>query len=378
MSRVDRRGLTAAIAATTIAIALVAPGLAAAQDVVEPEPASVRFLSGSFHGPADVYADGVLVAEGLEFATATEYLDLPGGDVRFETVGQGMMLEEVRDSYGTGLFPNAAEATQALKPGTAYTVIVNGSDSGHTEFRFTQDKATPKAGKVQARVIDMCTYCGPLDFYAGKAKKPFAKGLDYKPAKQASKYAKVKAGELDVVPRVQGFKKPAGDFEPVTLEPGTANSLYMVGRWDAGTMTLVPLLDAAVSNQRVLNASAAGPKLDVYVDGKRVARKVAPGKTLKVKNVLADEHEVQLVTAGADPAEAALVQGSVVLEPGPSLMSLGVGADATAALSGSELAPGGYEVLMGSVPDDGSLALLVVGRPLENVVPEPVAEEADA
>ena len=298
-----------------------------AEEAAPVETAKVRFLHGSLHGPIDAYVGGDLMLEGLEFGQISDYMDVPVGGQLLEVVGQGMTLDEARGMYGTGVFPNIAEATQTLKADAAYTVVVNLSDASGTEFLILKDKPKPAAGKAMLRVVGgICEACGQLDYAIEGSRKMLAQNLHYDDDRFAGKYLKLKPGELDVSLRVHGNKKPAADFEPVVLEPGTSNSLYVVGRLDNGTVTLVPAVDAALSSARFMNASRQPPVLDVYVDGKKVAKRLGPGQPApKASSLLSGEHLVQIVEVGKKPADGTLAEATVDFLPGATAVEVGAG-----------------------------------------------------
>jgi|GEM_PF-4499938 len=298
-----------------------------AEEAASPKTARVRFLHGSLHGPIDAYVGGELMLEELEFGQISDYMDVPAGEQLLEVVGQGMRLDEARGMYGTGVFPNIAEATQKLKAGATYTAVVNLSDASGTEFLILKDKPKPAAGKAMVRVVGgICEACGQLDYAVEGSRKMLAENLHYDDDRYAGKYLKMKPGELDVILRVHGNKKPAADFEPVVLEPGTSNSLYVVGRLDNRTVTLVPAVDAALSSARFMNASRVPPVLDVYVDGKKVAKRLGPGQAApKASNLLSGNHLVQVVEVGKKPVDGTLAEATMSFPAGAVAVEVGAG-----------------------------------------------------
>lgn len=334
-----------------VLVALLAiPGAAFAQDtetpgtpeITEPtepvEMARVRFLFGSPHGTLDVYVGGEIMLEGFELGQATDYMDVPAGKQLFEVTGQGMSLSEVQGSYGTGLFPNSAEATQKLKAGAAYTAVINTNGGGGTEFKFIKDNPKPKAGQAFVRVVSLCPVCGPINYTTAGSKKPLAK-LHYSQDKLAGKYAKVKPGEVDLIPRIEGLSRTAFELDPITIEPGTSSSLFVIGE-NGAVMTLLPVVDAALSSARFMNASRMPPVLDVYVDGKKRAKRLAPGQAaLKASNLLAGEHLVQVVEVGKKPADGTLAEATVLFPAGATAVEVGAGETIEAVAAPTAVAP---------------------------------------
>lgn len=325
-----RRPLTAIIIAA-LAVLLVVPGSVLAQEsdpvaeATAPEMAKVRFLHGARAGAMDLYVADELALQSLEFGQVSDYVDVLAGSQPLEAVGSEYGLVEGREAKDDPAGQTGYTDTVAkLKPGSVNTVVLVADESGLNELWVIKDKPKPKAGKSLVRFVGLCSNCGPVDFVVDKAKKPLAKNLHYLD-KVESKYVPVKPGELDLEMREFGQKKPVADFDPVTVLPGSSSTLYGVGWVIDDSMTLVPVLDAAISSVRALNASREAPALDVYVDGKLAAKKLAPGQPGKPKDTLSGEHLVQVVAAGADPAGGTLAEGMVMLEPGAQAMIVGVG-----------------------------------------------------
>ncbi len=340
--RLRQPGAPSAMLISALMAMLVVPGAAIAQEAVEPvDPvatAQMRFLVGHQEGPADFYVDGAPVLEGLDFAQISDYVDVPAGEQLLQAVGQGMTLEEVRGRYDTGEFANVAETTQMLKADRSYTAVLNMVEGG-IEFKVVEDKPKPKTGKAEARVISMCWACGPMGYSVAGEKKPLAKFLHYPEDKLAGKYVSVEPGELDLVPRVQGATDPLTDFDPIAVDPGTSHSLFVVGQ-DASFVTLVPVMDAAVSSVRFLNASREPHVVDVYVDGRKVAKRLTPGQaTRKASDILAGNHLVQVVDAGTNPADGALHEASVDFPAGPVAVEAVAGESLEAVAAPTSLGP---------------------------------------
>ncbi|MEA2026231.1 MAG: DUF4397 domain-containing protein [Chloroflexota bacterium] len=328
--------MVASVIAVLIAL-LVMPGLALAQEAEEPvtsadpaevvapvEMAGVRLLHGHAHGPADFFVDGELLHEGLEFGQITDYLDVPAGKRLLQAVGEGMTTDQLGDQLGSGVFPDSAAATLKLKAGARYTAVANGAGPG-IEIKLIQDKAKPKVGQAQARVVSLCYACGPMSYSIAGSKKPVAKYLHYPEGKLVGKYAKVKPGEVDLIPRVVNGPGQAADFEPVSIDPGTVMTLFVLGS-EPASITLVSAVDAAISSARFMNASRVPPVLDVYVDGKKAAKRLGPGQSApKVANLLSGEHLVQVVEVGSKPARGTLAEATVSFPAGAVAVEVGAG-----------------------------------------------------
>ncbi len=275
--------------------------------------AKVRFLHGSHAGLLEFQIDDTSMVEDLDMGQVSEYMDIPAGAHVVSIKAAG---------------PGGAELDRSklkLKANTLTTIVGNDGvhDSSVTEVRVLTDKPKPVVGRTQLRIVDLCSNCSGVDVMTDTSKKkPMAKKLGFP---KATKYMKVAPGELDLMVRPGDTNQQTWDLDPITLEPNSANTLFLV-RWVIdGTFLPVVAVDAAASSLLALNASREGPALDVYVDGKLATKKLAPGQAGKSMKALSGEHLVQVVEAGTDPADGSLAEGQVTLEPGALAMIVGVG-----------------------------------------------------
>lgn len=292
---VGRTRLDAAILGALLIGVLAVPAAALAQDgdpTAEPT-ARMRFLAGHRFGPTDLLVGGEPVYEGLDYGAITDYVDVPAGAFVLEADG-----------------PQSTEASVDLEAAGHYTAVLVPVEGG-VELAVVADRPKPKAGKAQVRVVSLCAECGPIRYDALYHKKALAKTLDYGKGKRAGKYVPVKAGPLQLVAAVRGADDALADFDPLDIAPGTSHSLFVVGQ-DPSAVMLVPALDAAITSARFLNASREPYVVDVYVDGKRMAKRIYPGQAAtKPSQLLAGEHLVQVVEAGQEPADGTIHEGVV-------------------------------------------------------------------
>lgn len=285
---------TAVLGALLISL-LGVPAVVCGQDgetTTEPT-ARMRFLAGHRFGPTDLLIGGEPVYEGLDHGAITDYVDVPAGAFVLEADG-----------------PQSSEAPVDLKPDAHYTAVLVPVEGG-VELAVVADTPKPRAGKAQARVVSLCAECGPVRYDAPDRDKVLAKKLDYARGEWAGTYVPVTTGPLQLVAAVRGADDALADFDTVDIAPGTSHSLFVVGQ-DPSTVMLVPALDAAISSARFLNASREPYVVDIYVDGKQVAKRIYAGQAAtKLSQLLAGEHLVQVVEAGQKPADGTLHEGVV-------------------------------------------------------------------
>jgi hypothetical protein len=294
---------------------LAAPGTVFAQAPGEAtrEPPRIRFLHGAQTGATDFYVAGVLAAPGLEFGDVSDYYDVSAGRQSLEAVGSEHVLDEGRNSRADPDSPTGyAEFTAKLKPGSATTVVLTADEGGSNELRVTRTKADPKAGKSMVRIVSLCPDCGPVDFAVDEATKLLVENI----ADVKSDYVRVRPGELDLEMRPTGQKKPLADFDPVTVVPHSYATLYAVGSDLDDTITLVPVIDEALTKVRVANSSLGGPDVDVYIGGWKAAQGLRQRRASPFTGLLSGDYRVQVVESGEAPSDGTLSEGVITLEPG--------------------------------------------------------------
>jgi hypothetical protein len=301
----------------------------AASATAEPvEMAKVRFLHGSHAGNLDFLVDGTVMSEGQDLGLVSEYTDIPAGKraIRIRMSGHP------EDS-------SLAEKTIKFKPGTHSTIVGNDGvhNSSVTEIRVIKDNPKPVVGKTQLRVVNLCSNCSGVSVLpdAGKA-KAVAKKLGFL---KASKYVNTKPGELDLKVKPGDTNQVTWDIDPVDLEDSTAKTLFLT-RWIIdGTFVPVLATDAAASRLQALNASRVGPPVDVFVDGKLVSKKLAPGQAAKPITLLSGQHLVQVIETGSASAEGVAAAQEMTLQPGAQAMIVGVGSTLETAPAPTSKAP---------------------------------------
>ncbi len=284
-------GLAAALSAVA-----VIPTAAAAQDEMA-EMAKVRVLHGAGDAPAvDVYAGGDRVVEGLEFASITDYLEVPSGEYQIQVVPSGASLEEG---------PVVIDATLTFDAGTMTTVAATGSLAAGILPQVLADAPAPTADGAQARVVHY-SFDAPAVDIAPDGGDAIITDLAFP---NDTGYLDLPAGAYDLEIRPAGTTDVAFDIPEVTLDAGTSYSIFAVGGLADGSFTVVPAVDAALAGVRVGHFSADAPNVDVYANGSAILTDVPFGVISDYLYVPAGTYQVQVVPAGNS-----LEEGPVVID----------------------------------------------------------------
>jgi hypothetical protein len=190
----------------------------------------------------DVYINDSLVAQGLEYSTATEFVAVPGGEGRvFKVTAASAPIEEA-----------ILEADFTLDAGQAYEVLVTGAPDD-LQFLITGVDLRPvPEGQARLGIIHASPDSGSLDLnFADGAE--LAGGVEYR---GVSEYIAVDEGtyQLQVRPAEDQMVVLETDF---TVEPGTVYDVVAVGRMDTQSIELfvltapVPLQEGVVATPSV-------------------------------------------------------------------------------------------------------------------------------
>lgn len=301
--RLSRSPLAFVIA--VLAALLVIPSSAMAQEAEAPEDpgtAALRFMMGGNSCALSYFIDGEPMAEGLNEGFVTEFMEVAAGEQVIEVycAGEGPWM---------GTEGRVLKAKLQLEPGSETTLSTANGGKGpfNVSLRTIPNKPKPKVAQTQLRVVNLCQECGAVDV-AGKG-KPVAKNLGFK---KTGKYQAVKPGEqrLVMTPKASSVKKVK--IDPFELEPGTANTLFLTMSLSDGTFTPVAVLDGEAASALFLNASREPTVVDVYVDGKKVAKKLSSRQAApKASNMLFGEHLVQVVETGKTATDGLLGEATI-------------------------------------------------------------------
>ena len=279
--------------AAALAAAAVIPTVAVAQDAM----AKVRVLHGAGDAPAvDVYAGGGLIVEGLEYATITDYLEVPAGEYQIQVVPSGASLDEG---------PAVIDAALTFDADTLTTVAATGSLAAGIQPQVLLDTPVPTADGSQVRVVHY-SFDAPAVDIAPDGGDALITDLAFP---NDTGYIDLPAGAYDLEIRAAGTDTVAFDIPELTLDPGTSYSVFAVGGLADGSFTVVPAVDAALAGVRVGHFSADAPNVDVYANGGAVLTDVPFGAISDYLFVPAGTYQVQVVPTGAS-----LDEGPVVID----------------------------------------------------------------
>jgi hypothetical protein len=298
----DRR--SALVAGVIAASMLAVSGIGvAAQDA---ETAKVRVLHASPDAPkVDVYANGAEILSGVGYGVISNYLEVPAGEYQIQVVA-----EDADPAAGAVI-----DATLTFAPGTMTTVAATNALESIEAQVFT-DTPAPTPRGVQVRVIHLSADTPAVDI-APDGGEEIIQGLAYP---TATDYLSLPAGQLDVELRPAGAVDGWVALNPggVMLYDGNAYTLFAIGSLDEGNVRLLSAIDATAdipdtAMVRVLHGSPDAPAVDVYADGTAVLTGVEFGAISDYLEVPAGEHQIQVVAAGADPADGAVIDATINL-----------------------------------------------------------------
>jgi len=290
-----------ALLASALSLALVAltAGGAAAQDGT----AKVRVLHASPDAPAvDIYLDGMEVLSDVPFGVISDYLEVPAGDHQVQVVAAGTMPAD-----GTVI-----DATLGFAADTMTTVAATNALAS-IEAQVIADDPAPTMDGALVRIVHLSADAPAVDI-APDGGDALVSGLAYP---DNTGYVALPAGAYDLEVRPAGAMDVALDLPEIELAAGAAYSVFAIGSLAAGTLQVLPTLDAeadrvtSVAAVRVLHASPDAPAVDIYVDGARALEAVPFGAISGWLQIDPGMHNIQVVAAGADPADGAVLAADV-------------------------------------------------------------------
>jgi hypothetical protein len=294
-------GMAAALAAV-VAI----PAVTAAQD----STAEVRVLHGVGDAPAvDVYADGNLLIDALDYANITDYAAVPAGTYLIQVVPDGATIEEG---------PVVISAELPFGEGTKTTVAATGSLAGEIIPQVVLDEPMPSADGAQLRASHF-SFDAPNVDIAPVGGEPVLTDV---PFGATSEYLDLPAGTLELEIRAAGSPDAVFTIPALDLAAGNSYSAYAVGSLEEGTFTVVPALDASLAGVRVGHFSADAPPVDVYVNGAAILTDVPFGALSDYLYVPEGSYQIQVVPAGASLDEGPVVIDAEVAFEGGTLTTV--------------------------------------------------------
>lgn len=197
-------GMMAALLALALIPAVFAQGTA-----------KVRVVHASPDAPAvDVYVDGNKVLTNVPFFTASNYLDVPAGEHRFQVTPTGQPADKA-----------VIDAKATVEAGKAYTVAATGKVADIKPTILADNLAAPAAGKAHVRVVHASPDAPAVDIKV-KGGPALISNLAFP---KDSGYNPVDAGTYDLTVNVAGTDTVALDLPGSKLEAGKIYDIFAVG-----------------------------------------------------------------------------------------------------------------------------------------------------
>ncbi len=277
---------TAVALAATVAV----PFATAAQD----ETAKVRVGHFSPDAPAvDVYAGDDAILTDVPFGVLSEYLEVPGGTYSIAVVAAGADLAD-----GAVIGPVDLD----FAAGTMTTVAATNTLE-NIEAQVLADEPMPAGDSAQVRVVHFSADAPAVDI-APDGGDALITDLSYP---NATEYLALPGGKYDLEIRAAGTEDVAFDIPEITLTDGISYSVFAIGSLADGSFTVLPAVDASVAGVRVGHFSADAPNVDVYANGGAILSDVPFGALSDYLFVPAGTYTIEVVAAGADPADGAVI-----------------------------------------------------------------------
>lgn len=198
-------------------------GFVAAQD----GDAQVRIVHASPDAPAvDIWVDGDVAVEGLEFGSATDLIALPAGSYDVAVTATGDDLENA-----------VIEATLDLEGGAAYEVAAVGFLDNIGAQVYPLNLSVIGEGQARVRVVHASPDAPAVDIALADG-TILIDGLEFP---NASDSLEVDAGSYDLQVLASGTDTVALDLPGVAFDAGTVYSIYAIGSLDEGTLSALPL-----------------------------------------------------------------------------------------------------------------------------------------
>lgn len=177
--------------------------------------AKVRVVHASPDAPAvDVFVDGNKVLTNVPFFTASDYLDVPTGEHRFQVSPTGQPASAA-----------VIDATATVAAGKAYSVVATGKVADIKGTILADNLAAPAAGKAHVRVVHASPDTPAVDVKV-KGGPTLISNLVFP---TASDYLPVDAGSYDLIVTPAGSDTVALDLGSTTLAAGKIYDVFAVG-----------------------------------------------------------------------------------------------------------------------------------------------------
>lgn len=287
--------------------------------------------------PVDIYVNNENVAPGVDFFSATEYLDVPVGETDIAVVPAG----------GDPDTAAVITATVTLEEGQDYSAVARGTadDTDDADLGATlldDDTSAPRRGYAKLRVAHFSPDAPAVDILVDGTK--VISGLEYL---EASAYLPLTTGSYTVEVAPAGgtpIYTDTLDIEAGQVVTAWANGLLDEAAPEDQAFTVTPTVDAEYFYLRAVHAvpDIAGSPVDVYVNGASVATFDFFDTTDYLALPGGDDYTVQVVPTGGDPDSEAVISDTLTADTFTtgaeySLVARGTAADTDAADLGATL-----------------------------------------
>ena len=196
--------------------------------------ACVNVVHASPDAPAvDVYLDGALALEGLEFGEFSGWVPVPAGDHQVQVTPAGEMADAA-----------VIDAMVTVEAGMAYHVAATGTVAEIAPAIYPVDLSAPADGNARVRVIHTSPDAPAVDV-AVAGGDVLIGDLAFPDASDA---LEVPAGTYDLEVRPAGTEDVALELPGVTLEAGMTYDVFAIGLVEDGSLNVlvVPSMTGAM------------------------------------------------------------------------------------------------------------------------------------
>ena len=187
--------------------------------------ACINVVHASPDAPAvDVYLDGALALEGLEFGNFSGWVPVPAGDHQVQVTPAG----EAADAA-------VIDAPVTVEAGMAYHIAATGTVDEIAPAIYPVDLTAPADGNARVRVIHASPDAPAVDVAVAGGDVLIA-DLAFPDASDA---LEVPAGSYDLEVRPAGTTDVALDLPGVALEAGMVYDVFAIGLVDDGSLSVL-------------------------------------------------------------------------------------------------------------------------------------------
>ena len=235
----------------------------------------------------DVYTDGQLTISGLNFGTASTYVNVSSGDHQLKVTASGST--------------NALwEQTVSAADGSATTLIA-ASASDPNFLVYPEDLSTLALGKARLTAVHAISGGPAVDLVLSDG-RPVIPGLEFG---QAAGTLDVPALAYDfaVAPSGQTVDKALLKADGVALDTGTSYMLVVYGTTDKPEALVLANATKGDSNSgfvRIAHGVSGAPAVDVYINGSLAIPSLTFGDFTQHIAVPAGSYDVSIRATGSD------------------------------------------------------------------------------